>query len=383
MEIGMIRRDGRWSTALVLGFAGFMALHPSISNAQAVREATLSKPEAEAVDAAMTAEMKKEEVVGLALGVIRDGKVVYAKGYGWADRERRVPVTTKTLFNWASCSKPLAGVVAMQLVEAHKLDLDADVRALVPEFPDKGVKITIRQLLDHQSGIPHYANGKIVPTVRTYPTADPFLDPVLALDKFNRSDLLFKPGEKSSYSSYAYVLLSAALQRAGKQPFDEQVRERIAAPLGMKSLRLDLPGAAPSPRVVRYTKTGGKVVRAPEEFHYWKQGAGGYESNVEDFARWADGLIDHRLVSKASERAMWQDQKTTDGKPTSHGLGFGVETSNGRLKVSHNGSQTGVATRMVLYPDERHGMVVLANCDHAEPGKFTTAAYTALSRKSR
>src|SRR5437763_17217905 len=121
----------------------------------------------------------------------------------------------------------------MQLVDKHLLDLDADVRKYVPEFPDKGEVITVRHLLCHQSGIPHYGHGRIVPTQRSYTTNQPFLDPVHSLDRFNQSPLIFKPGEKTSYSSYAYILLSAAVQRAGKEPFGEQIQKRIARPLAM------------------------------------------------------------------------------------------------------------------------------------------------------
>jgi len=94
----------------------------------------------------------------------------------------------------------------MQLIEKKKLNLDTDVRKCVPEFPETGHVITTRHLLCHQSEIPHYANGKIVPTVRKYDEADPFSQPVLALDKFNQSPLIFSPGKKVDYSPYAYIL---------------------------------------------------------------------------------------------------------------------------------------------------------------------------------
>src|SRR5690606_10775158 len=119
---------------------------------------TLAAGRAAAVDRAVEAEMERQELVGVAVGVIQGGKVVYLQGYGLADREKQTPVTTKSVFNWASNSKPFAAVLAMQLAEKKKLDLDADVRDYVPEFPDKRARITARHLLDHQSGIPHYGN---------------------------------------------------------------------------------------------------------------------------------------------------------------------------------------------------------------------------------
>src|SRR5262245_7703595 len=108
---------------------------------------SLSAEDAADVDEAVLGEMRKQHLVGVAVGLLHDGEIVYLKGYGLADREKRVPVDVETIFNWASNSKPLAAVAAMQLVEQGKLDLDADVRTYVPEFPAHETKITTRELL--------------------------------------------------------------------------------------------------------------------------------------------------------------------------------------------------------------------------------------------
>src|SRR5688572_9659046 len=115
-----------------------------------------------AIDEAVRAQMEKQRIVGLAVGVVQDGKIALLRSYGFADRESKSPVTNETVFNWASNSKPLAAVLAMQLVERIALNLDADIRTHVPEFPEKGSVITTRHLLCHQSGMPHYSNGRIV-----------------------------------------------------------------------------------------------------------------------------------------------------------------------------------------------------------------------------
>ncbi|MEJ7637544.1 MAG: serine hydrolase domain-containing protein [Singulisphaera sp.] len=340
----------------------------------------LDAKRAAAVDEAVGSVMAEQELVGLAVGVIRDGRVVYLNGYGLADREKRTPVTTETVFSWASNSKPMAAVLALQLAEAGKLDLDADVRRYVPEFPPKGTVITCRQLLCHQSGIPHYTNGKIVPADRKSEAPRDRPDPILSLDRFSESPLILAPGEKSEYSSYAYILLSAVVQRAGEQGFDEQVQDRIAKPLRMSSLQLDR--GTPEPDwAAGYRKKGGQVVRAPEKENDWKFGAGGYKSDVRDFARWAAALMNHRLVSPQTERKMWTPQVTKGGKATEYGLGFAVEDGRQGFKVSHNGSQTESTTRMVLYPKAGHGVVVLCNCGFAKIGAVSTAVYSALNRK--
>jgi serine beta-lactamase-like protein LACTB, mitochondrial len=344
----------------------------------AIKSTSLAPAKAEAVDAAVRAEMERQQLVGAAVGVIEDGQIVYLKGYGLADVEKQTPVTSETVFNWASNSKPLAAVLAMQLVEQGRLDLDADVRKYVPEFPDKGVKITPRHLLTHQSGILHYANGTLVPTKRKYDNGNPWSDPVVALDRFSQSPLLFAPGERNSYSSYAYILLSAVIQRAAKTPFTELVETKVAKPLGLQSFQRDTKDVKPD-WATGYEKKGGKVVRTPDEAHDWKHGAGAYKSNVRDFARWAQALVNRELVSEATEKIMWEPQKLNDGAPSKYGLGFVVEAGK-RLKISHNGQQSETATRMAIYPREKHGVVVMCNCDFAKIGKLSSAVYAALGK---
>lgn len=346
----------------------------------AARSGRLEDKAAARVDAAVRAEMERQGLVGVSVGVLREGEIVYLQGYGLADREKNQPVTVETVFNWASNSKPLCGMAAMQRAAKKRLDLDADVRQYVPEFPKKQGVITMRHLLSHQSGIPHYS--EVVPTRRAYREALPFLDPVLALDKFNRTPLVSEPGEKELYSSYAYILASAVVQRAGKEPYHRQIEERIAKPLGLTSLQLDMEFAGQPHWAAGYVKDdAGQVVRAKEEAHYWKHGAGGYKSNVKDFALWAQAVLNHRLIDAATEETMWTRQKLRDGTLTERGLGFMVDDQNG-LRVFHGGKQDETTTRLVLYPKRRHGLVVMTNCGFGDPSAITTAIYKALSGDS-
>ena len=202
-----------------------------------------------------------------------------------------------------------------------------------------------------------------------------------ALTWFSASPLLFAPGEKTSYSSYAYVLLSAVIERAGGELFDRQMQSRIAKPLKLESLQLDVTANGQPHWATGYVKRADdSVVPAAEEAHFWKYGAGGYKSNVRDFARWAQALINHELVKQPAEQQMWMAQKLASGEPGEYGLGFVVEQQNG-LKVSHNGAQKEVRTRMVLYPQAKSGVVVMSNCDFADAGKLSTAVFSALDAR--
>jgi CubicO group peptidase (beta-lactamase class C family) len=223
---------------------GFLVTAAAISLALGARAAAappkpLSARLAAAVDEAVEAELRRQQLIGVAVGIIRHGEVVLTKGYGLADREQNIPVTTETVFNWASNSKPLTAVAAMQLVQRKKLDLDSDVRRYVPEFLPNGPGITVRQLLCHQSGLPHWNNGRVVPSPDLDAKALASIDPLMSVRRFSQTPLLFEPGARMSYSSYGYILLSAVIERAGGESFYTQIDKRIARPLRLESLQLD------------------------------------------------------------------------------------------------------------------------------------------------
>jgi CubicO group peptidase (beta-lactamase class C family) len=334
---------------------------------------------AKKVDAAVQDQMQQQQLIGVAVGVIRDGKVVLTKAYGFEDHEANRPLTTDSLIRWASVSKTLTAVVAAQLVEEKKLDLNADVRTVVPEFPDKGVKITVRDVLCHQSGIVHYSNGPVVRTEQTYASEHPFEDVVTALDTFKDSPLVCQPGEKYSYSTHAYILLSAITQRAEKKKFADQVNDRICEPLRLTTLQPDYQWKQIPHRATGYVLKLGRIQRSTDTDVSWKLGGGGFLSSINDMARYAEGLLGRTILSPSSKTIFWKPQTTLDGKVTEMGLGFSVDGDGRQFRVSHNGSQEKSKTRLVMYPNGREAVVVMSNCEHADPGKISTAIYQALS----
>ncbi len=326
-----------------------------------------------AVDAVMETQLREQQIVGAAVGVIVDGRVRMLKGYGWADREAKIPVDEHTLFRWASISKPLTAVAALQLWERGRLDLDADVRALVPEWPDKGTPITTRQLLGHQGGIVHYSNGPVVRTRRSYDSPHPFADVVQALDTFKESPLVAAPGEKYSYTTHGFMLLSAVVERAGREPFAKQVDDRIAKPLRLHTLQpdyqwIDIPG-----RTIGYRRVLGVVVRSTDTDVSWKLGGGGYISNIGALTEFGAALLRGELVRPATRDMMWTPQRTRDGKATRYGMGFSVTQENGRTLVGHSGSQEKTKTYLLMDPAANIGVAVMCNSEHADPGKIVRA----------
>lgn len=327
------------------------------------------------VDRAVIKELKRQKIVGAAVGLISDSKVIYTKGYGFADLEQQIPFDDETLINWASNSKPVMGILAMQLVQNGKLDLDKTINHYLPDLPIHLHTITPRHLLCHQSGMPHYSNGKIIPDkdIKGDET-----DPKIALGRFIKSPLIFQPGEKKDYSSYAYVLLSAVVQAVGDEPIQDQLATRITKPLGMTSFQLDFPFEDQKNWSKAYGISNGNPVELGDQANYWKHGAGGYKSNIKDFTAFANSFIKKKLINGKSFRMMTTPQSTTDGKATSIGLGIYTKGKAKDLKLWHGGSQPETRTRMVIYPNQRHAVVAMCNCRHADPGKITTAIYGAL-----
>jgi CubicO group peptidase (beta-lactamase class C family) len=346
--------------------------------------ASAQVPKSAAADKAAAAEIEKQKLVGTAVVVIDGGKVAWSKGYGFADREKKVAVDPAvTSFRWASISKPVTAVAALQLVEAGKLDLDADVRDSVPEFPDQGTKVTVRQLLCHQSGIVHYMNGKVVKTEKKYAEPHPFTDVVVALDHFKESPLVHKPGEKFAYTTHGYILLSAVVQRAGKQPFAEQVAARIAKPLGMAGFRPDYQWEDIPNRAFGYVRISDVTLlraAANDPDVSWKLGGGGYTSPATDLAAFGVGLLNRKLVSEKTEKLMWTPTKPSGEKgERPYGLGFALGTTPGGVKwVGHSGSQQKTRTSLMLDPKTKRGVAVMTNSEWANPSAVAAAVLDAL-----
>lgn len=324
------------------------------------------------VDARVQTEMQRQSIVGLAVACVQANRVAHIDTWGWADRENRVRVSPQTRFRWASISKPLTAVAAMQLWEQGQLDLDRDIRHYLPEFPEKRHPVSARQLLCHQGGIPHYANGLVMGRQRTYPTEHPFSDTVLAIDTFCNSPLLSKPGTAFSYTTYGYMLLGAVVQKAGAEPFAEQVRRRIAEPLGMTTLRPDVQWESIPHRAVGYKNAllgKARVVSGNSDVS-WKLPGGGYISNVEDLAKFAIGLLSHCLLKPETRVAMWSLQRTADGKKTRYGLGFGVRNHKGHTVATHSGAQQKASSFLLIDPTNGSAVAILCNTEGVKLGKL-------------
>jgi serine beta-lactamase-like protein LACTB len=338
-----------------------------------------------AVHAAVRTEAQRQNAVGVAVGVLIDGKIAFYSSTGYQDRELQIPVSRTTMFRWASISKSLTAITLLQLAEQKLLSTDQTVNHFLPDYPPQRTsdgqshEITLEQLLTHQSGIVHYTNGVVKGTPRDYLRLHPFKQVQLALNGFNQSLLVHVPGNAYAYTTRGYILLSAVVEQVARRPFHIQIHQMIAQPLGMTTLQPDYQWRRIPNRAVGYRKlTTGKIVPSSDTDVSWKLGGGGFISTIDDLAKFAEGLLQHKLVNNATETMMYRRHEITDGTLTNYGLGFQSKIIGGRSTVGHSGSQEKTKTRLALDLKSKSGVVLMSNSEYLDTAKFAEAVFKAV-----
>ena len=297
---------------------------------------------------------------GASLCVMRDGRIIWSRGFGMADLEQNVPVTPETRFRIGSVSKALTSVALGRLVEEGRLELDSSVQRYVPGFPVKRYPITVRQVAGHLAGIRHYLPGEFE-NREHYPTI------TQGLAIFSADSLLFEPGTGYSYSSYGYNLLGAVIEGASGRSYLQYMAEAVLAPAGMTHTSAEHPDSIIPGRGRYYTRpdSTGPIVNAPFVDNTYKWPSGGYLSTAEDLARFGDRLLRGELLRPATVRLLWTSMRTSDGTATDYGIGWTVERDSlGRRRVRHSGGSVGGTAHLIIYPDDRLVVAVLVNSDY-------------------
>ena len=295
---------------------------------------------------------------GCALAVIRDGATAYTRGYGMASLELRVPITPRTVFDIGSTAKQFAATSILLLGQQGKLSLDDDVRKFIPELPDYGAKISLRNLLQHTSGLPDYIGLLRLAGARTEDVVtDEEALHLLALVK----TLEFPPGSAHVYSNSGYFLLSLVVQRSSGQSLADYARERIFAPLGMEQTRyVHDHTSIVAGHSIGYALAKGGGFRLDSS--NWEQnGDGGLQTTVEDLARWDGNFYDAKVGGRSLIDALQRTGVLTSGTPISYAMGLRVDTYRGLNRVRHGGSWAGFRAELLRFPEERFSVVTLCN----------------------
>lgn len=310
---------------------------------------------ADALDEFVQAQLQRQHVPGLALGVVQNGKFVKAKGYGLADVERNVPVTTDTVFEIGSVTKQFTATAIMLLVDQGKISLDDKISRYREGLPEAWNAVTIRQLLSHTSGIPDYEAIMGYGSYRNVMTAKQ----VIALAASKPMD--FAPGTQWRYSNTGYFLLTLALEKITQQPYIQFIQARILTPLGMTHTRSSEPRDIIPQRAAGYAYEEGRLENRDPIQPTATGGAAMLVSTLGDMAKWGAEMLAPTLLREKDYALLWGDTPLAGGAPSGYGFGWFVSPRHGHRALEHSGGTAGFTCEMLCLPDDRLVVLVLTN----------------------
>lgn len=275
---------------------------------------------------------------GAAVAIIEHGKLAYEKGYGSANLEYNIPIVPETIFHVASVSKQFTAMAIVLLERDGKLSIDDEVHKYLPELPDYGSKITLRNLLQHTSGIRDQWE--------TLATAGWSMEDVITQDQilrmlFRQKELNFPPGAKYLYSNSGFTLLAEIVKRVSGKPLPDYCEERIFRPLAMARthFHLDLhqivPGRAYSYRAAQ----NGGFQNAP--LNYANVGATSLFTTAGDLVKWLDNFRDPKVGGAAGIARLQEEGVLSNGQKIGYGLGIFIDTYRGLRRLEHSGGDAG------------------------------------------
>ncbi len=325
----------------------------------------------------MQAVSDRAEAPGISAAVGVNGEVIWAEGFGLADLEHGIGVWPETKFRIGSVSKPYTAAAVGLLVQQGRLDLDAPVQQYVPTFPEKRWPVTTRKLAGHLAGVRHYDGDEFL-SAKQYATV------LEGLEIFQEDTLLFEPGTRYSYSSYAWNLISAVVEGASGQQFLPYMQEMVFDPIGMTNTVADYNDSIIPHRARPYMTTPSGVVNAPYADNSYKWAGGGFLSTPTDMVRFGMAHLGGEFLSDETLETLWTTQRTNDGDETGYGVGWSVATDRaGRRLVSHGGGSIGGTTFLLLFPDDGVVVSIVGNARAPmTPGLAWTLAEPFLAQTS-
>jgi len=311
---------------------------------------------ADEIDNYIVAQLKRQNIPGLSLAVVKNGKVIKAKGYGLANLEWNVPATPETAYQLASVSKQFTATAIMLLVEGGKLQLSDSITKHFSELPAAWSNITVRHLLTMTSGIKDYLN--IVPPAEW---RNDFTHERL-LQIMTNAPLDFAAGDKYAYSNSNYVLLAMLIQKLSGKRYDAFLAEHVFGPLDMTATRRDSPFDIIPNRAGLYDwKTNRFENIDLLNPTLWNNGDGGLLSTVLDLAKWDAALHTDRILKKETLRQMWVPTRLNNGQESGYAFGWSLGGGRGHHTVGHGGGRPGTSTQITRFQEEGLTVIVLMN----------------------
>ncbi|MFQ5628440.1 MAG: serine hydrolase [bacterium] len=313
----------------------------------------------------MFAPWDTKDTPGAAIAVVKDGKIIYAKGYGSANLEYDIPITPSTVFHIASVSKQFTAFAIAMLVQQGKLSLDDDIRKYLPEVPDFGKKITIRHLVHHTSGLRDQWNLLVMAGWR--------MDDVITKEHIlklvsHQKELNFAPGAEYLYCNTGYTLLAEIVARVSGKSFAEWTQENIFQPLGIQNtLFYDDHEKIVKNRAYSYSlgRDGGfkKSVLS-----YANVGATSLFTTVGDLGKWAMNFENPKVGNREIFAQMEERGVLNKGDTLNYAFGQGIGKYKGLRRISHGGADAGYRTYLGRFPGQKFAVIVFSNLGSFNPG---------------
>ncbi|MBM4186189.1 MAG: beta-lactamase family protein [Gemmatimonadetes bacterium] len=302
----------------------------------------------------------------VAVAVVRGRDTILLQAYGMADLENEIPATARSVYRIGSVTKQFAAAAVMQLVESGQVKLDDPIGGYLANLPEPWKAVTVRQLLNHTSGIPSYTSLGPVWAARWGEEMAP--DTIVALTAAKPMD--FAPGTKWSYNNSGYVLLGMLIEKVTGRSWGDDLRARFATPLGLADTRDCRTEPIIPRRAHGYENKDGQWANA--QFLAMSQpfSAGAICSTVGDLVRWNRALHTGKVVSAQSYQAMTSAEGAASRGARQYGFGLQVDSVGGRQAISHGGGIHGFITANTWIPSAELSVTVLTNSGSAKSGEL-------------
>jgi CubicO group peptidase (beta-lactamase class C family) len=350
-------------TGLALGLAGCggSSTPPQISSSLG-----------SAVDGVVNAALQQQSIPGIAVALAKNGTILYAQAYGFSNLATHQPAQTNTIFEIGSITKQFTAALIMKLQEQGKLHVDDSINLYLPEygFPPS---ITLRMLLTHTSGLWNYTS---LPQYQSWAVNG--VSEATVLTAVSQAPLEFKPGTSYSYSNSNFFALGAIIEKVTGKSYEANLQQYIFQPLGLVNTDYSLPPATQS--AVGYINSGVPAIVVDRSAPF---AAGALSSNVSDLVAWDYALINGKVVSADSFKAMTTSNGFTIPGGGSYGFGLGLDTFNNRNIIVHGGAINGFTADNVVFLDNGFTVVVLTNDDYGNPGALVNNILNAVCNSNQ
>jgi CubicO group peptidase (beta-lactamase class C family) len=302
--------------------------------------------------------IKDTKSAGISLLVARDGKVIYSKGFGYADIAANQPVTPDTKFRIGSITKQFIGAAILKLQEEGRISVQDKLSKYIPDFP-RGTEITIHHLLTHTSGIHSYTNKNDFISRVTSPIAEDAL-----VEEIKKGSYDFDPGERFLYNNSGYFLLGHIIRKVTGKSYGEYLRENFFNPLGMTNTGVHEASLTLTNEAKGYKKENGEYKSDINWDMTWAGGAGSLYSTTGDLFKWNEALFNGKLLKPESLKAAFTPVTLNDGKipvEGKYGYGWFIENYRDQEAIGHGGGLHGFSTRITRFPKENLTVVMLTN----------------------